>query len=377
MKSILVSALVFDEGKSGVAEYIVSVCEELSKHCKLEILIHPSDLQIFPVRNGNIKFRLIPETLKRPLISMLWHLYVLPYLLKAGNYDVVLLPTGNRRLMSHYPANCVVTFHDLAQYYIPDKYDRLRMAYVKYIIPHYLRNAPVVMAISENTKNDLIKHYNLPLSKITVNYNGCNPERLRTELSEQEFRGKYNIRKKYIYYNSRIEHPLKNHLHLIRAYELLPDEIRNQFDLVFTGIEWHGSEIIHKYLEESPVKDNVHFMGYHDYPEIGAFYRFAFLYVFPSLYEGFGIPMLEAMASSVPVICSNRSSLPEIGGDAILTFDPEMHADIASKMIQVINSEDLRNRMIEKGLERVRLFSWKRHADIIMELGDIKNKTQH
>jgi glycosyltransferase involved in cell wall biosynthesis len=378
MKKILISALVFDEGKSGIAEYVVSVCNELSKENSLEIMIHPSDEKVFPVRNKNVKFRIIPEYLKKPLLSMLWHLYILPIIIQPVKYDFILLPAGNRRLISRYPANCVVTFHDLSQHYIPDKYDKLRMFYVKHIIPHYLRKAPIIMAISENTKNDLIRHCNLAPYRIEVNYNGFNQHRLQTNLKEEEFRVKYELNKPYIFYNSRIEHPLKNHLHLIRAFELLPDEIRESFDLVFCGIEWHGSEIVHKYVNESPAKRNIHFMGYVDSPDIGAFYRYAFLYVFPSFYEGFGIPLLEAMASMVPAICSNSSSLPEIGGDAILTFDPEIHADIASKIIMIVNSEKLRERMIRKGLERINLFSWRNHIERLLELtSDLNRQKNH
>jgi len=365
---ILVSVLVFDEGKSGVADYTISVCRELSKEHKLDVLIHPSDAGIFPVNNENISFRYVADYLKKPLLSMFWHLYILPVVLSAKRYDLIMLPAGNRRLIVYYPAQTVVTFHDLAQYHIPDKYDKLRMFYVKHIIPYYLRKAPIIMAISENTKNDLIRYYNLPSSKIEVNYNGYSPEKLQTNVSEAELRQRFKLCKPYFFYNSRIEHPIKNHIHLIRAFEILPDEIRNQYDLVFTGEDANGSDVVYDYLKQSPVRHSVKFLGFMDNQYLAALYKYACLYVFPSLYEGFGIPLLEAMASGVPVICSNRSSLPEIGGEAVLTFEPEMHADIASKIMEVVNSEQLRAQMINRGLARVRHFSWKRHTDKILDL---------
>ncbi len=365
---ILVSVLVFDEGKSGVADYTISVCKELCKDNQLDLLIHRSDAELFPIKHKNFAFRYVPEWLKKPFFSTIWHLYCLPFVLKAKQYDLILLPAGNRRLLARYPKQTVVTFHDLTQYHIPDRYDAWRMFYVKNIVPHYLKKAPVIMAISENTKNDLIKYYRISPGRIDVNYNGYAPEKLKTNVSEAELRQVYKLTRPYILYNSRIEHPLKNHLHLIKAFELLPEEIREHYDLVCTGVNGNGCETVYDYIKASPAKKNIRFIGDVDNRFMGAFYKYAMLYIFPSLYEGFGIPLLEAMASGIPVLCSNRSSLPEIGGNAVLTFDPEIHADIASKILLVFNSPELKQQMISRGLERVKQFRWHRHAEKIIEL---------
>ena len=117
---------MFDEGKSGIADYIVAICSELSKSCNVELLIHPSDAAIFPVQNEGISYKYVAEYLKKPLLSVLWHLYVLPFLIHFNEYDAVLLPAGNRRLFARFPKHAVVTFHDLAQFYVPEKYGKLR-----------------------------------------------------------------------------------------------------------------------------------------------------------------------------------------------------------------------------------------------------------
>lgn len=114
-------------------------------------------------------------------------------------------------------------------------------------------------------------------------------------------------------YIGRIEHPGKNHLGLLKAYDMLPKEMMEEYDLVCAGGMWNGSEVVLQHVHNMQQPKNVHFLGFVSNQEMAALYIHASLYVFPSLYEGFGIPILEAFAAGVPVICSNRSSLPEIG----------------------------------------------------------------
>jgi len=371
---ILIIALAFEGGKSGIADYTISVCRELSKEHQLDLLIHRSDEAIFPAANNNIRFRYVSELLKPPAISMLWHMFILPFLLRAKRYDFVFLTAGNRRIMCRFPSNCIVTIHDLAQYYIPDKFNRSRMFYVKHLVRHFIQRAPIIVAISENTKNDLIKHYMLPLNRIVVNYNGYDPERIKVRLSELELRRMFGITGKYLFYHSRIEHPLKNHIHLIRAFELIPEDISSDFELVFSGPDSTGCEEVYKYVTDSPAIKSIKFLGAIDDKYLGALYHYSFLYVFPSLYEGFGIPIVEAMASGTPVLCSGTSSLPEIGGDAVLSFNPLLHADIAKKIMTVISDPGLYAKMRARGLERAENFSWGIHAEIL--IGIMSNRPQ-
>ncbi len=373
---ILVSCLAYDDGKSGISDYINSTVQELlalgdekpDQEHQLWLLIHPSDARVFPLRHPRLQFIYLAEWLKRPLFSMLWHLYLLPLKVKLKSYDLVFLPAGNRRLLARYPENVVLTFHDLSQFHIPGKYDRFRTFYVKQLIPHYLAKARRIQAISENTKNDLLRYYRIKPTRITVNYNGYNPDKLDHPVSEEALRQKLGTSKKYLLYISRLEHPGKNHVNLLRAYNLLPEEIQGEYDLICAGSPWNGSEAI--YLEQKKLKfpGNVIFPGFVTNEEMAALYRNASLYVFPSLYEGFGIPILEAFYCGVPVICSNRSSLPEIGGTAVLTFNPEDPASIASRIREILESPALQEDMIRKGKERLALFSWRSHVKNLLAL---------
>lgn len=363
---ILISCLAFDEGKSGISDYIVSVCREMIVEHQVTLLIHPSDKAIFPLKSPNLRYIRIPEWIKRSAISMFWHLFVLPYSIDFKPYDLVFLPAGNRRLMAKYPKNTAVTFHDLSQFHIAAKYDGFRMFYIKHVIPYFLRTAPRIYAISENTKKDMVLYYRLPPNRIQINYNGYSPEKLSNSTGIEELRKGLNLNKKYILYVARIEHPGKNHLNLIKAYALLPAEIRDEYDLVCAGGFWNGSDKVFAYAGQLECFKSIHFTGFVSNADMAALYLNASLYVFPSLYEGFGIPMLEAFAAGIPVVCANRSSLPEIGLDAVISFDPEKPEMMAKDMLTVLKDPGLAQEMVRKGRERLAAFSWKKHTNTIL-----------
>lgn len=364
---LAVSCLAFDDGKSGISDYTVNVVKELVKHEPLTLIIHPSDRDIFPIVQDNLSYYLVPEYLKRPILSMLWHLYCLPRLIKKNGWEKIFLPAANRRLLCRYQIPAALTFHDLSQFHIPGKYDFLRMLYIKHVVPYYLKKAPSVFAISESTKNDLIRYYGMKPELVTVNYNGFNPEKLNGDMTLEQLQERFGILKKYMLYIARVEHPGKNHLNLLKAYEQLPEEIKNEYELVCAGSKWSNSEAVISYHSGMKDRANIHFPGFVSGNDMAALYKNASLYVFPSLYEGFGLPLLEAFATGVPVVCSDRSSLPEIGADAVRCFNPDDPVDIASTIQGVLSDPPLMIQMIHLGKERLKDFSWEKHTTMIVE----------
>lgn len=363
---IFASCIAFDGGKSGISEYMVAVIREFLADHQVDILISKQDSLIFPLKDKNLRMIVAPASTRKPMFSMFWHLYCAPFRYKLKAYDLVFLPAGNRRLFFRYPPSTAVTFHDLSQFSVPGKYDAFRMFYIRHIIPHYLKKAPAIYAISENTKNDMIRYYYLEPQRIMVNYNGIDTAKFSSLKPEKELREKFGLKRPYLLYISRIEHPGKNHLNLIKAFEMLPAKLSKDYDLVLAGSDWNGSAEVHAYAEASGLKERIKFLGYVENAFVAALYKYAKLYLFPSYYEGFGLPLLEAMYCGVPVLCSSRSSLPEIGGDAVITFDPDFPADIAAKIEEVLGSEELIIKMRERGLERTKDFSWKAHAAKIL-----------
>jgi len=169
-RKILVSCLAFDNGKSGISDYIVSTVKQMIKLHDVYLLIHPSDIEVFPLRDPHLHFIEVAEWIKKPIISMLWHLYILPWSPSLKRYDLIFLPAANRRLFCRYNHKTILTFHDLSQFHIRSKYDLLRNFYIKHIVPHYLHKAPLIYAISESTKYDLRRFYGIPGNRIHVNY---------------------------------------------------------------------------------------------------------------------------------------------------------------------------------------------------------------
>ena len=321
MKKIFVSGMVYSEGKSGTSVYIYNVVAKFCLNHRVDLLLHEGD--IFPLESENLNIIRVSRKLASPIINMLWHLFILPFSRDYTQYDIVFLPAGNRRLFCRNFNNMIVTFHDLSQFHIPNKYDAFRTFYVKKIIPFFLKKVKNIVAISQSTKNDLVKFYRIDESRILVNHNGYSKNKINASSNQSESK---NISEKdYFLYVARIEHPGKNHLNLLKAYAELPAEITDKFDLILPGQSWSGSETVFNFWRQMPLKNNVHFPGFVNSATMENLYKKASLYLFPSYYEGFGIPLLEAMSNGVPILCSNTPSLVEVGGEAV-----ELLSQIAS-----------------------------------------------
>lgn len=365
MKKVLISALAYDGGKSGIANYIENVVIALSKDMYIDLIVNEDEMVFFKDFSDNITFKVVPKYLKKPILNVLWHLFILPFRISQDEYEWMLLPAGNRRLMAFYPIETLVTMHDLSQFNVEKKYDMFRMFYIKKVVPFFLKRADKIFTVSENTAKDMVLHYGMDKDELIVNYNGVNIENFSPTLVSDEIF--FKIDRPYILYVARIEHPGKNHLNLIKAYEKLPESYKEKYDLCLIGSDWNGAEVVHAYAKTSQDSKRIKFLGYVHNNELPHYYRNATLFVFPSFYEGFGIPVVEAMASGTPVATSFTSSLPEVGGDAAVYFDPESPDNISEVMYTVLKDPAYRNKMCERGYEQVKKFNWHTHAAIMQK----------
>ncbi len=278
----------------------------------------------------------------------------------------------------------VFTLHDLIFLFHPEAHKPMNRWFLTLMMPRFLRAADAIIAVSECTKRDAVRCYGIPEEKITVIYEGVNP-RFRPADPEAiaAVRQKYGLPERFILYVGTIE-PRKNLTALLEAYTALmerpaPCALRPatcdlrpatcdlrpatcDLRLMIVGKKGWLYEGFFRKLRELGLEDRVIFTGYVPDEDLPALYSAADLFVFPSLYEGFGLPVLEAMACGVPVVCSSTSSLPEVAGDAALLVPPTDVRALTEAMERALTDERLRARMRARGLERARRFSWERAA---------------
>lgn len=254
----------------------------------------------------------------------------------------------------------IVTIHDLGFLKNPELYHPLERWYQKWSHNIAVRRADKIITISEATKEDIIKYYPLAKDKIKVIYLGWDSSDFRPLSAEkqEQFKGEHDYAENYILYTGRIE-TKKNVQNLIRAYR----QGNFKWPLMLAGRPGNfGYQEIQQMIKDYNIKDDVILLGYvsqKNYPKLMASAK---LLVFPSKFEGFGLPILEAMASGVPVVCSDMPVLHEVAGEAALYFNPDDPTDMKNKIKQVAQEERLREIMVNKGLKRAKEFSWEKCA---------------
>lgn len=261
----------------------------------------------------------------------------------------------------------ILSIFDVTYLLVKPYSDYLRnRLYIRNFIKIVSKKAKKIITISNHTKSDLNKLLNLPEEKIEVLYPGISPEfrivqdRKRIEL----LRKKYGIRKKYILYVGNFK-PHKNIKSLVEAYHLLPEALKEEYSLVLCGGELKELELSAKIRKLAPFQSIIS-VGQIPDEDLPSLYSCAELFVFPSLYEGFGFPPLEAMACGCPVASSHASSLPEILGNAALFFNPYQVEEISETVNLMLENKDLRESLRQKGLERAKLFTPARMTEQLM-----------
>jgi len=259
-------------------------------------------------------------------------------------------------------APTVLTVHDMIFTLFPQHQKRLNYWYLNATMPLYCRRAGAIITVSESSKRDIVAHYGLDPARVTVIYEAAGPEfaPVAPDVAE-EIRRRLGLPERYLIHVGTIE-PRKNLTRLVEALERLRARGPAIPLVVVGGKGWLYDEFFRR-LERSAVRDAVYFPGYVPSADLPAIYGAATVAAMPSVYEGFGLPVLEAMACGTPVVCSDASSLPELGGEAVRTFDPYDVEAMADAIAQVWGDEGLRGEMCEKGLVQAAKFSWERAAE--------------
>lgn len=275
--------------------------------------------------------------------------------------DVLFVPSHVLPLLR--PRRSVVTIHDLGYLHFPDAHPTLQRWHLDLSTRWNARVAALVIADSQATKADLIKHYHTPTEKIVVAYPGLDPQLRRVEDVTTTLT-RYGLDGEYIFTIGTLQ-PRKNLSRLIDAYSRSTLPSRN-IRLAIAGKKGWLYDDLFRQVEQIELSDRVLFLGYVPDEDKAALLSGACAFVFPSLYEGFGFPVIEAMACGVPVVCSNTSSLPEVAGHAALLIDPLDVDAIAAALNRIVSESDLRQTLIERGYTQARRFTWKACARAVL-----------
>lgn len=290
---------------------------------------------------------------------VLWHRLRLPFPVESfvGKLDIYHSP--DFVLPPVQKARTVLTVHDLSFVHYPEAAPKSLVGYLNRVVPRSVSRADLVVADSESTKQDLIEQFNVDAGRIRVVYGGVD-ERFKPDEDAQnreEIALRYGMQLPALLAVGTLQ-PRKNLDRLIDAFVLLRDRGNLTHRLYIAGAAgWSYSDLFVK-IEELGLQPFVRFLGYVADEDLPALYSLADVFVYPSLYEGFGLPVLEAMACGTPVVCSNVSSIPEVGGDAAIYCDPLDVESIAAGIERALGDRELRKKMIGLGREHASEFTW-------------------
>lgn len=361
------STSVIGRGKTGIGQYVFALTRALltqgATH-RFVLFVLEEDRALFDFAKERVELVSVPEKFRPAAKDILWHQTQLPKLARDLGLDVLHVPSY-RRMLWRRPCPLVATIHDLAPFRVSGKYDWKRMFYGKVVARQLARRQEAIVAISENTARDIRQFFAAPAEKMTVIHNGIEHARFYpgdTATSKSVVAKRFNLAKPFFLYVARLEHPGKNHVRLIEAFTQFKASTRSDWQLALAGSDWHGAEAIHAAIKASPAAADIRPLGFVGDPDLPELYRAADGFVFPSLYEGFGMPPIEAMACGSPVIASTRGSLGEVVGDAALIIEPELVADIAAKLGALAGEKTMRERLRTAGFAQARKFDWQNTA---------------
>lgn len=315
--------------------------------------------------NDSVKPVVLRPPARHPFLWFWWFERSLPKALKAYKAAVFFSPDAYLSLSVDIPQYLVV--HDLAYLHFPKQVPFLVRMYYQYFVPRQIEKAKHIFAVSEATRQDIVTHFNCAPEKISIAYNGVRSlfKPLSEEIQE-EVRTRYSQSKKYFLFVGAI-HPRKNVAKLIQAFDLFCLKTKADFQLLIVGRKAWMTDETEAVWQNSPNKSRIQFYSYMDTEQLTLVTASAFAAINPSLLEGFGVPVLEAINCDVPVLVSNVFSLPEVAGPGAYLFDPNDVESIAQTMLESIN-DPRRAERIDLGRVHRNLFDWKKSAEHIYQI---------
>jgi len=368
MKKIAINGTMLSENPSGIGIYGINIINGLNDYFKKKEI----NLSVFsPSSFGlskEIKIIPVPHIIKSrqyKLVAALFRFFwnQISYFKLKGNFDLVFCITAQGNF---FLKNQVMVVHDLLSLKMKGL-TRFQRVYFRYFLPSLLKKTRNIITVSEATKLDIISYLGVDENKIHVVPCGYNNELYYPDFNYNPLLiEKYGLKNYFLAVGP--SYPHKNFERLIQAYSELDKNKRDQNPLVIVGGIADYIETLKKFILDLDADLNIVFLGYIPLNELPVFYRNAQALIFPSLFEGFGLPPLEAMASGCPVICSGTSSMPEVCGNAAIYFDPFNYLEIKDGLNKILDDKVYREGLIEKGLVQAKRFSWTLASEQIGEI---------
>ncbi|MBI4232412.1 glycosyltransferase family 4 protein [Candidatus Peregrinibacteria bacterium] len=352
-------------GRTGIENYVINLVDNLGVIDKenqyLLFQCNYKPQANIPVRENVQSF--ISRFPTGPLLLRLfWEHVVLFFEIRKKQVDVFHGPSMVLPLFKPRSCKYVVTILDISNTKYPEAYTFFTRLYLHLFVYLAQKKADKIIVISESTKKDLIEYYKVNPQKIDVTYLAASSEFKPISDREklEEVKAKYNLPDKFILFIGLLN-PRKNVRRLILAFQKIMDKAPSYHVVIVGKKGWLFDEIF-KEVNDQKLEKRVIFTGYVQQEDLPVFYNLASVFAFPSLYEGFGIPILEAMSCGCPVLTSNVSSMPEVAGNAGLLVNPTSVEEIAAGILKLLLDDALRKDFIQKGFVQVRRFSWKKCA---------------
>ena len=359
---------------TGIGRVLINVLDELAKQ-------HPEDEYII-FRNfdfkdydcltihSNIKLVNVPYTKESTGKNILWHQWLFQKLLKQYKCDLAYIPNFTLLLWKAVPT--VVTIHDLIEYNVPEKFSKARMLYRKGLCdPLMAKRSDHILTVSQSSYNDIVKYLDVNPKKLTLTLNASDKNFFKKYTQEEVMPAinEYNLGyKEYLLFVGTIDYPGKNIKTVIEAFFNLREkgELEGK-KLVIIGKKGFNSEVIYDFVNASPFKDEVIFTGYLKDEDLPKFYAGAAIMLYLSFFEGFGLPVLEAMSCATPVICPNTSCFPEIVEELDVTVSPTDVKAVEEKVMKIMNDAAYREDLAQKCYEKSLKYSWAESAKVYHE----------
>jgi len=355
-----------DGGRSAVGAYLSQILRRLPPSGdRFELFGWEYDRYAFSDDAPDLEF--VPRcSLNGKSANAAWHVLRYPKFARERKYGACFFPAAHRQPPHKSPCPTVGVIHDMAAYW-GTRRTRVHLgAVLRPVMPDSLRQLDRIIAVSEWVKRELVELVRVSEGRVEVAPNGVDHSAFYprsyaegAEILVQPF----SFRRPYVLYVSRIDYPIKNHLRLIKAFDIFKERTGYPHRLVLAGGDSTNADKVKAVAAQAKCRNDIFFTGHFPVRSLPELYAGADFTVMPSMYEGFGMGVVESMASGIPVACARAASLPETAGDAAMYFDPEDSGEMADRMVVLASDRELRAKYARLGIERAKDFCWDKCAE--------------